>query len=711
MNRILTALLASTCAAQTLAQASLESTGSASGLETVNVTAPLLNKALEVNAGAFGAKDAMEIPIAIQSYTAESIAALSARTVQDVLEYDPSITGASNGGGFDNFRIRGFVMDNFNTIRRDGLSLAPHHDMPLELFERVDVLKGPSGFLYGFNSPGGTVNYLPKRPTRTPFVNVTAQGSSLEGRYTSLDSSNSAFDGAFGYRVNLGYEKNGNFDHTYDMERKFIGLATDFRLGERGLLQLSADYSSKTHLADPLLRADQGDREDPLDPASFVLPPRVDRRDALAPTWFRHETDGHNADARFEFALNDAWTSVSQANYSRVERHGGYNDLFSIQPNGDVGYADYYVSRGEVFSVWSLQSYLAGTFQTGSILHDTFFGASYKRFKDKSPYWDFVESGGELTPADVSVGNILDPVDPPRWHWGPENAVDYKATITERSLFASDLLSLNDHVQLLLGGRYIQYRARELSAQAPPQDDNVFVPTGALIYRPGDAVMTYLSYTRGFEKGEYAPFFTNNPNQPTDAIESEQYEIGLKASIDRRLSLGIAAFNIDRDANYVNLDNDFVGGGTYRHRGVELSAVGEVTAGLKLHGNLAYLDTQLTGVADPTVIDKRSEGVPRWKGTLGARYDLAAVPGLSLDSTLSYVGNRAVDAQNTGFIPSYTLWDAGISYDTTLGGTPTTFRLHGRNLGNKYYYASAQYQGGLMVGREREIFLSANIRF
>jgi len=224
-------------------------------------------------------------------------------------------------------------------------------------------------------------------------------------------------------------------------------------------------------------------------------------------------------------------------------------------------------------------------------------------------------------------------------------------------------------------------------------------------------VMPYLSYTRGFEKGEYAPFFANNANQPSDAIESDQYEVGLKASIDRRLNLGIAVFSIDRDANYVNLDNDFVGGGAYRHRGVELSAVADVFTGLKLHGNLAYLDTRLSGVADPTVIDKRSEGVPRWKGTLGARYTLAAVPGLSLDTTLNYVGNRAVDAQNTGFIPSYTLWDAGISYDTTLGGTPTTFRLHGRNLGNKYYYASAQYQGGLMVGREREVFLSANIRF
>jgi len=39
-----------------------------------------------------------------------------------------------------------------------------------------------------------------------------------------------------------------------------------------------------------------------------------------------------------------------------------------------------------------------------------------------------------------------------------------------------------------------------------------------------------------------------------------------------------------------------------------------------------------------------------------------------------------------------------------------TYRLHGKNLTNKYYYAST-YQGGLEIGREREIFLSTQFEF
>jgi len=679
-------------------------------LAPVTVTAPL-NEAFQVNVGGFGAKDTMEVPLAIQSYDAKTIADIAPRTVRDVLAIDPSVHTSNYGGGFDNFRLRGFAMDNFNTIRRDGLALAPHYDVPLELVERVDVLKGPSGFLYGFNSPGGTINYIPKRPTRDPFTSVTLQGTSLAGRYLAVDTSNALANDAVGYRLNAGTEKVGNFNHFGDLERRFVGLATDFRISNRALLQLNADWNWKSAMSDPLLRADQSSRADPLDPGSFIPPPKFDRRDALSPSWYRHKTEAYNLEAKFDYSLSEDWTSITQANYSRVERHGGYVDLFDIQPDGDIGYADLYQSRGEVFSTWALQSYLAGTFTTGNVHHDLFVGASYRQFRDKSPFWDFVDSTGGISVSDISVGNIRNPVQPPHWDFGSKQPIDFKSSIRESSVFASDLITLSDQFQVLLGGRHIWYKARNLSATALPQDKKVFVPTGALMYRPTDSVMTYFSYSRGFEKGDYAPYSANNANQPTNTIESTQYEIGLKTDINRNLNLGLALFDIKRDASYLNTANDFVSNGRFHHRGIELNVTARATRGLTLLGNLAYLHTELKDVTDTTTLGKRSEGVPRWKAALGARYAFANLPGLSADTMLSYVGSRPVDAQNSGFIPSYTLWDVGISFDTKLGSIPTTFRLQGKNLTDKYYYSGVYYSGGLEVGRGREVFLSANFRF
>jgi len=679
-------------------------------LSPITITAPL-NNAYEVSVGGFGAKDTLEVPLAIQRYDAETIKDIAPRTVRDVLVMDPSVQTSNYGGGFDNFRLRGFAMDNFNTIRRDGLALAPHYDVPLELVERVDVLKGPSGFLYGFNSPGGTINYIPKRPTLEPFTRVTLQGTSLQGRYAAVDTSHALDSGAAGYRLNAGIEKVGNFNHLGDLERKFVGLATDFRFSERALLQLNMDWNWKSAMSDPLLRADQSARANPLDPSSFIKPPKINRRDALSPSWYRHKTESYNLEGKFDYRINDDWTSISQANYSRVERHGGYVDLFDIAPNGDIGYADLYQSRGEIFSTWSLQSYLAGKFTTAAIAHDVFIGTSYRKFQDKSPFWDFVDSTGGINVGDISVGNIRNPKQPPHWDFGAKQAIDFKSSIQESSVFASDLLSLNEQFQLLLGGRYIQYKARDLSATAAPQDKKVFVPTAALMYRPAENLMTYFSYSRGFEKGDYAPFGAVNANQPTDAIESTQYEIGLKADISQRLNLGLAVFKIERDASYLNTGNVFVSNGRFQHRGIELTATAEAAPGLSLLGNLAYLETELKAVDDTDTLGKRSEGVPRWKGTLGARYAVDAIAGLSLNSQLNYVGSRPVDAQNSGYVPGYTLWDAGIGYDTHWANTPLSLRLQGKNLTNKYYYAGVYYSGGLEVGRGRELLLSLTINF
>jgi len=120
------------------------------------VTAPL-NQAFEVNVGAFGARDPLEVPLSTQSYDVRTIRETAARTAMDVLVIDPFVSGASLGNSFDSFRLRSFKIDNFNSIRRDGMTVLPYHDEALENIERMDVLKGPSGVLYGFNSPGGNV--------------------------------------------------------------------------------------------------------------------------------------------------------------------------------------------------------------------------------------------------------------------------------------------------------------------------------------------------------------------------------------------------------------------------------------------------------------------------------------------------------------------------------------------------------------------------
>jgi len=672
------------------------------------VTAPL-NEAFEISVGGFGNKDVMDVPLAIQRYDAQTIADIAPRTVADVLTVlDPSVTSSSFGGGFDNFRLRGFSGDLFNTLRIDGLALAPHQDMPMELVERVDVLKGPAGFLYGFNSPGGSINYQPKRPTKEPFTHVNVQASSLNGRYAALDNSASFADGAFGYRFNTGYSKTGNFNHFGDFERKFIGATMDLRLSPAALLQINTNWTDTQSMTDPLLRADQSSRSDPLNPSSYILPPEVNRRHALSPSWFRHGIEASNVDAKLEYTLNERWTAVGQWNFSRVKHDAAYNDLFDIQTNGDIGYAALAIRRASRYDSWTGQIYLTGALETGPVLHEVFFGASHHMNHDRSPLWDVDESGGGVPVGDVSIGNIRRPVQPARIHYGAINALDYNSNIQESSVFASDLISFTDHFQAMLGGRMIRFEARNHYADAQPENKNTFVPAAALMWRPTENWMAYVSHSRGLERGEYAPYNAVNAAQSTDVIQSRQYEIGLKAKFEEDGSLGLALFDLQRDASYLNASNYFVSSGKYQHRGIELTGSTRLFQRLQLAGNVAFLETELKKVDDPTTLGKRSAGAPRWKAVMQAQYALAN--GFSMEGTVNHVGSSAVDAQNSGFIPGYTLFSASVSYDTQIASTPVTFRLQGRNLANKYYYPGVN-SGGLQIGRGREIFLSAKMEF
>ena len=81
-----------------------------------------------------------------------------ARTLNDVLKNNATVEDFAMGGNFDHLAIRGIPLDTRSSFRRDGLPFPGLGDFPLEAVERVEVLHGVSGLLYGFDRPAGVVN-------------------------------------------------------------------------------------------------------------------------------------------------------------------------------------------------------------------------------------------------------------------------------------------------------------------------------------------------------------------------------------------------------------------------------------------------------------------------------------------------------------------------------------------------------------------------
>ncbi|WP_051710254.1 TonB-dependent siderophore receptor [Andreprevotia chitinilytica] len=662
-------------------------------LETVTIqtSRPTLYKVPDVNVGALGAKDPLDVPLSIQSYPAELIANQAAHTLTDVTKNDASVQNASVGGAFDNVNIRGFGVDWANTLRRDGLSLSPYMDVPLENIERIDVLKGPSGFLYGVNAPGGTINYILKRPTAERFASGKIELSDHDGYYASADLGGPIGDGRVGYRLNVAGQKLGDFNNNGDFTRKFVSGAIDWQLTEDALLRFDADYQHKNLAAQPLL----GTQSD------GSLPPVVDPRTLLGQPWLRYETDTYNIGSRFEYRINPNWRFTAQLGYSSNTRTAAFPDIYTVTANGNITSGDIYLSPDQTFKTLSGNAFVSGDFTTGALKHQLVTGVSMRNYEAH-------DGGFAVLP--ITVGNIFNPV----YTAQPANiAYPAKNTTENRqpSVFVSDMVQLSANWEAMLGLRHIRYRndfTRASTGVTQTYEQNVTVPSAGLIYKPTQNISTYVSYSEGFEQGGVAPFGTTNEGEWQKPIKSQQWELGAKAELDQRLSVSAALFQIQKSLEYVNSAKRYVQDGEQRHRGLELNARGQLSDNLYAVSSVAFIDAKQLDTGNAATTGKRAANVPRFQANTFLDYRIPAVRGLSVNGGVYYVGERELDAQNTVSLPAYTRFDVGARYVTGIGKTVTTWRFNIENLTDKRYWAAASYNS-VWIGKSRTYTVSAQV--
>ncbi|BBP98140.1 ligand-gated channel [Burkholderia sp. SFA1] len=650
---------------------------------------PSLYSVPDVNVGALGSKDPMDLPMSISSYTSELITAQASRTLMDVLKNDPSVQNTAVGGAMDNISIRGFPIDWTNTMRRDGMPVAPYYDIPLENTERIDVLKGPSGFLYGVNSPGGTVNYVMKRPTQDRFTSATAELRSYDGYYGAIDTGGPIADGRLGYRFNVAGERVGNFNHAGDRTRTFVSGALDWEITPRALLRFDFDYQDKKLAAQPVIG---------LQPDGS-LPPQFDPRTLLGQPWLQYRTSTFNVGGRFDFKLTDNWNFTTQIAQSYNNRDAAFPDIYSVAANGDILSGDIYLSPDQSFRVLSTNTFVSGRFNTGPLAHQLVTGISTRNY-------DSHEGGFAAIP--LTVGNIFNPV------YSPEPATVFPQKNATKnfqpSVFISDLIDIGSQWSVMLGVRHVKYRNDSYPASGTEShyETSVNVPSAGLIFKPRPDISTYVSYSEGFEQGGVAPYNTLNAGQYLSPVKSKQYEVGAKSDIGGRLTINAAVFRIEKTLQYVNSANYYVQGGTQRHTGVELTANGRITRDLSVVAGAAYLDTVQNDTGDPQTNGKRAANVPRFQANAFLDYRIPAVAGLSVDTGVYYVGSRPLDAQNTVSLPGYVRFDAGARYLTKIGGLATVLRAGVQNLTDKRYWAAANYSS-VWPGIPRTFFVSAQI--
>ncbi|MFM0237227.1 TonB-dependent siderophore receptor [Paraburkholderia phytofirmans] len=633
-----------------------------------------------VSAGALGSRKQVDTPFSTHVVTSDEAQDLFATTANDLYKYDPAVSVISDNGVSENsmFTVRGMPIDTLNSVKVDGQTFPSWDtDLSLEPFEQVELLKGLSGFMYGFGSPGGIVNYVLKRPTDTPYRSISV-GYKSAGVFSEAVDLGGRFgnDDRFGYRLNLANE-NGNTaeDHGH-VRRQVASLAFDFRITPD--LTWSADaFYQKRRTNGTLFGLMFGGDAGGIPDASKVT-------HALTQPQNYYETEMASFGTGLDYRISENWHASIKYRFAKENRTNSDSFLFVTDPAGN--YSNTLYAALTRYFYQNVDGMVQGHFNTGSIKHDVVVGAGFLTQTSEysnSTGWNegyFLGNGNLyastlLTNDEVSISSNL-----------------YRQQrTTQAAVYASDTVQLTSRLSALVGVRYTQYQQHVYdpsgAVSSQYQADPV-TPTFALMFKTDPYSTLYASYVESLEQGGAASNTNLNYPDTFGPLRSKQYEVGFKTD-HAKWGANLALFRVDQGYNYTNVDNIFVQDGTKRYQGLDASGWLAVTSEWRVLGGVMWLDTKAMDVNDPTVEGKRIYGAPRFTVTGRIEYNPSYLRPLTLAFGGKYVGNQAVDAQNTQFVPAYTTFDLSGRYETKIAGKDVTFRAGINNLFNRRYWTTA----------------------
>jgi iron complex outermembrane receptor protein len=691
-------IAAGLCAAAGTAHAEAAPDNGASPLSTVVITATTEKKKLgdAVSAGALGRRANLDTPFSTKSVSSDEIEDRLATSIAEVMKYDASVTAISPpiGSHPATIAMRGLRLDDLNGYKIDGLAnINRGTEMPLEMFESIEALKGLSGFMYGFGSPGGIINYVSKRPTTERSLSADVgyqQGGALKEH---LDTGGRfGQDEQFGYRLNVLHEEGGLQQDSGAIDRNAAGLNLDWRISRDLAVNFDTLYQKRRSVGGTDIIAD----------IKYRIPDPLSGTSALNSDGAFSEVEYYLGTLGVAYRLAPDWNANLSYRYSDSTRVYKKDQYYLQDSLGR--YRDRVTSESHAYTFHQTQATLDGRFNTGGVQHQVIFGAMTQ---------ELVSTSSVVTPKTyIGYGNLAAPTiySASTVNYSGGTYEDEKTT--QDALFASDTLTFSPQWSALAGVRYTRFKdtayttANKVSAAYPA---NKTTPTLALMFKPRPDTTLYASHVEALEQAASAPSNTLNPANETFApIKSRQSEIGVKSE-HPLWNATAALFRIDRGAQYTNAANYYVVDGQTRYQGLELNGVLQAAKNVSLEGGVMLLDTELRDAA-PAYTGKRAVGAPKRQASMQVTWRPALLAGLALHAGTQYLGALALDAGNVHTLSSYSLFDAGLNYRARMAGHMVSLRLNLTNLADRKYWTYYQ-ENYLNVGAPRTASLNVRVDY
>lgn len=636
-------------------------------------------------AGILGNLDFMDSPFMATNFTDEIVRNQQSKSIADVLQNDPVVRVARGFGNFQEvYIIRGFPVYSDDMTYNGLYGILPRQYVAAELLERVEVFRGASTFLNGAapggSGLGGLVNVVPKRAPDTDLnrirVGVEGQGhaylaADIGRRYGDEQEST-------GIRVNLVKRDGETAVNEQDREVSVASFGVDYQ-GE--VLRLSADLGFQEH--------DVTAPRPSVTPLG-AIPSAPDADNNFAQPWtFTSEEQLFGA-VRAEYDVLENTTTWLAMGF-----RSGEEENVLANPTASAG-GDFSAYRFDNTRQDNVRSYEAGMRSRLS-----FMGAEHNLIVSASSF--SMDSKNAYAFSDFSgfVGNLYDPQpanQPTADFFVGGNLSQPLVTLTNEneSVALADMMSLfDDSIMVTLGARFqtIKTASFDYNSGEPLSryDESSVTPVAGVVYKPNDTVSLYANYSEGLVPGDVAPSQSggepvDNAGEVLDPFRSEQFEAGLKLDMGK-IGGAVSAYSTQKPSAIIT-ENVFSSDGEQRNRGVEVSVFGLPHPDVKMLGGLTLVQAEQTNTQGGLNEGKDVVGVPELQANINVEWNVAAVPGLTLDARGIYTSEQYADAANTYEVDSSHRMDIGARYTMMLGSTDLTLQARLENVFDNNYWAS-----------------------
>ncbi len=685
------------------------------------------------------------VPVAVSVIDGEQLAQANRNSIDTIIQEVPSATFRQQGGNKDStIFVRGIgtistspgVEPTVSTVV-DGVVFARPGQATLDLLDidRIEILRGPQGTLFGKNASSGVVNVIGRKPGEqaSGFVDASwYEGSEKRVRAGvsgaiapgvvrgSLTALYADYDGNVD-NIHAGGKLSGNLNG-YD--RKGARARVDITPNKEVDITLIADYLRSN--ASPSLTAYKSTSA----PFSAALAPVVasaENRQVVAdiPSDIRDTNKGLSAQVDWRLgghtltsitAVRD-WDNAQYTTTSAIGNAAETGRITAAYPaTRDIGTVDFRQVSQEVRLASPKDRFV-----------DYVVGAYYLHGKDRETYQRLVTTNVfNAGRADYGVKNDSYSL------FGESTinfAADWRAIAGAR--WTKDELSY-DHVRTSTSTAAFPGVQPAVQNSGSTSEDGYSGRLG-LQYDVSSSVNTYATYSRGYKGPAYNVFF-NMLARDTLALKpetSDSFELGLKTSaFDRRLTANLAVFHTSYD-NYQANFYDTVGGtvitrlinaGKVSTRGVELDVSARPTRQFTLSGALAYTDAKIDNFNCPPAATASCNlngqplpFSPKWKAFTRANYALTLQNGLIADFSADYAYQSKTQFdlfQSPDAIQgAYGIVNASIALSSPVGGW--RIALVGKNLANKSYATNLVTSTGYVtrtVPRDDERYVGLTAR-